>query len=217
MGVEMVHEAAWRLARLVAILFGVTYFARSNEDDPSLPDQNDIRVEIVERCGDVERVVGGYRRNYSTMFHTFAPFRRNGKDFALYSPQYTCTRVMSLPDCADIGGEEPDSGGFCPTDYLVPDESVVGDLAGRFGLMHGCHWACPYQIQFLDLTRAEEGVIVRSDLLTPSIDLPNRPGVRIADMLEVLRNNAGGLGMRLRVDLQFHLAAMDERVEVRGF
>ena len=30
----------------------------------------------------------------------------NGKWYALYSKDYTATRVMSLPDCRDLGGEE---------------------------------------------------------------------------------------------------------------
>lgn len=67
-----------------------------------------------------EQQIGEYRRNYSSFFHTFCPFTLNGKDYALYSRDYTCTRIMELPSCQDIGGEEPESFGFCPTDYYVP-------------------------------------------------------------------------------------------------
>jgi hypothetical protein len=38
----------------------------------------------------------------------------------LYSREYTATRIMALPSCQDIGGEEPDSWGFCPVDFYVP-------------------------------------------------------------------------------------------------
>lgn len=67
-----------------------------------------------------EEKVGEYERNYSTFYNTFYFFQKDGKDFALYSPDYTVTRIMELPACKDIGGEEPKSSGFCPVDYFVP-------------------------------------------------------------------------------------------------
>lgn len=72
-----------------------------------------------------EEVLGEYTRNYPNFGEeTFAPFLLNGKQFALYSKDYTCTRVMSLPDCHDIGGEPSAAHGFCPTDLWVPLEYV---------------------------------------------------------------------------------------------
>jgi hypothetical protein len=65
-------------------------------------------------------LIGSYGRNYGTHFSTFHPFTKNGKDYALYSPDYTATRIMELPSCKDLGGEEPGSYGFCPVDYYVP-------------------------------------------------------------------------------------------------
>lgn len=78
--------------------------------------------------------VGEYTRNYHSFMNTFCWFTVDGKDYALYSKSYTSTRVMSLPDCKDIGGEEPQSNGFCPTDFYVPsfieicfkDKSLAG-------------------------------------------------------------------------------------------
>ena len=64
--------------------------------------------------------IGEYQRNYDSFMDTFHPFRLNGKDLAIYSPDYTCTRIMELPSCKDIGGEEPVSHGFCPTGYYIP-------------------------------------------------------------------------------------------------
>ncbi len=62
-----------------------------------------------------------YRRNYESFgASTFYAFEQNGQWFALYSPQYTATRLMRLPECVDIGGEEPHEHGFCPVELYVP-------------------------------------------------------------------------------------------------
>ncbi len=65
-----------------------------------------------------------YVRNYSDFFNTFCYFEKNGRHFALYSADYTATRIMELfPDqnrWQDIGGEERSAGGFCPVDLYVP-------------------------------------------------------------------------------------------------
>jgi hypothetical protein len=72
----------------------------------------------IERDG-VE--IGNFERNYSSFGATsFESFEIDGRWFALYSSDYTATRVMSLPDCRDIGGEEPSSGGFCPVEIYAP-------------------------------------------------------------------------------------------------
>lgn len=66
--------------------------------------------------------IGSYVRKYSSFFNTFFPFRHeNGKWYALYSADYTTTRIMELPSCNDIGGEEGDANGFCPTGFYVPN------------------------------------------------------------------------------------------------
>lgn len=79
-----------------------------------------LRVGVFRIENEIEEQIGEYERNYSTLFNTFLPFQQNGKNFAFYSPDYTVTRIMELPSCKDIGGEESSAGGFCPTDYFVP-------------------------------------------------------------------------------------------------
>jgi hypothetical protein len=78
------------------------------------------RVGIYRTEDGKEEFLGEYERNYSSLFNTFFPFHLNGKDLALYSADYTTTRIMELPSCRDLGGEEPDSDGFCPADYFIP-------------------------------------------------------------------------------------------------
>lgn len=79
-----------------------------------------LKVGIFKVEDKVEEQIGEYERNYSSLYNTFCHFQKDRKDFALYSPDYTVTRIMELPSCKDIGGEEPSAGGFCPVDYFVP-------------------------------------------------------------------------------------------------
>jgi hypothetical protein len=70
---------------------------------------NSSLVAILD--GDIE--IGSYERNYPSFAETtFEPFELRGEWYALYSPNYTSTRLMKLPECRDIGGEEPHSHGF---------------------------------------------------------------------------------------------------------
>ena len=71
--------------------------------------------------------IGSYERNFRNYGEeTFEPFEMDGAWYALYSRDYTCTRIMSLPDCRDLGGEEPLAHGFCPVELYVPRyKSVV--------------------------------------------------------------------------------------------
>lgn len=70
--------------------------------------------------------IGEYVRNYHGFnLETFFPFcAKDGKWYALYSEHYTCTYIMSLPDCKKIGGEEPVAHGFCPVEYYVPKYKI---------------------------------------------------------------------------------------------
>lgn len=93
-------------------------------------------VGVFQIEGGKEKWIGEYERNYSSLFNTFFHFQRNGKDLALYSPDYTVTRIIELPSCKDIGGEEPDSWGFCPTDYFVPtyiEQETISETKGSMG------------------------------------------------------------------------------------
>ena len=140
---------------------------------------------IVEIYLDKEKI-GEYIRNYPSFSEgTFFPFQQNGKDYALYSRDYTSTRVMELPSCKDICGEQPNAFGFCPVEYYVPQESYSDEefneykewcekenynfdlqkLNGQYGFVAGCIWGddTSWKIQFLDLSKISEGILTRDD------------------------------------------------------
>ena len=74
-------------------------------------------------------LLGGYKRLYpSHAAHTFAPFQWEGQWYALYSADYTCTRVLRLnvDSLEDWCGEEPAGHGFCPTEYFLPQAFKMG-------------------------------------------------------------------------------------------
>jgi hypothetical protein len=126
---------------------------------------NYLKVHILDEDG---KELGSYDRNYSNLYNTFVPFMKNGKEYALYSRDYTATRVMSLPDCKDIAGEDPNTWGFCPTDFFVPDCKdffISKEFEGNIGFVAGCVWGDDHswKIQFLDLSKIEEGILKRDD------------------------------------------------------
>jgi hypothetical protein len=176
---------------------------------------NSIEVGVFRADGERHEQVGAYIRNYPTLFRTFCAFRVDGRDYALYSGDYTATRVMELPSCRDIGGEERSGGGFCPVDYYVPcyvereyvrlDDTIrrhrvnepepcslrpgvntytpLDPATGQrtrvekpahpvspllyypFGFVAGCIWGddSSWKIQYLDLSRAAQGIIRREE------------------------------------------------------
>lgn len=75
-----------------------------------------------------DALIGEYIRNYHSTLgsieRTFYPFKLDGKEYALYSKEYMYTRIMSLPDCKDICGEDNSNteykNHFCPVEYYVP-------------------------------------------------------------------------------------------------
>jgi hypothetical protein len=147
------------------------------------------RVQIFEHNGTVAHRVGGYDRNHAGWCEsTFAPFAQDGRWYALYAPDYTATRVMELPSCRDLGGEEHHTDGFCPVDYYVPhDEPNVekaGD-GGRFGFIAGCIWGddSSWKIQYLDLSRVSSGVLVRKEMFG-YIEMP-RDDSRLAEYISL--------------------------------
>jgi hypothetical protein len=98
------------------------YIARELEDIEPDPVRFLIYwIGVFQVRDGVETQVGEYLRNYH-LLSTFYHFRKGGQDFALYSRDYTATRVMLLPSCTDLGGEERDEDGFCPAEYYVPYE-----------------------------------------------------------------------------------------------
>ena len=154
----------------------MTYVARPVEIAPAREGVwATLEVHVVRAEDGVE--VGSYLRNYPALFDTFHPFTRQGRELALYSPHYTGTRVMELPSCRDLGGEEPAPEGFCPVDYFVPDEGDVGFVAG-------CVWGddTSWKIQALDLSGVESGAIARDERFG-LLELPE--GKRLGDVVSV--------------------------------
>ena len=124
-----------------------------------------LKVHILDKDGNE---LGSYDRNYHSLYNTFVPFIKNGKEYALYSKSYTATRVMSLPDCKDLCGEDPSEFGFCPTDFLIPDcekFDIPKEFEGNIGFVAGCVWGddTSWKIQFLDLSKIEDGIFKRDD------------------------------------------------------
>lgn len=97
------------------------YFVKTNNKPNNPGEWDSLGVDIFLKDGETEVKIGEYNRNYHSLFNTFCPFELDGNEYALYSKDYTATRVMSLPDCKDLGGEESDGYGFCPTDFYVPE------------------------------------------------------------------------------------------------
>lgn len=160
----------------------MTYLARPIEVPPAHEGVwGTLDVEILREEGGV--VLGSYARNYSAFYDTFCPFTKGGKDFALYSPTYTATRVIELPSCRDLGGEEPASHGFCPVDYFVPVDDETGE-AGDLGFVAGCTWGddTSWKIQALDLSKADAGVITRDERFG-YLELPE--GKRLSEVIAV--------------------------------
>jgi hypothetical protein len=80
-------------------------------------------------------IIGEYIRNYPALaLETFCPFNVGDDWFALYSAHYTATRVLKLSDSGieDWCGEEPDSYGFCPSEFYVPYVKKIGSSLDEF-------------------------------------------------------------------------------------
>jgi hypothetical protein len=135
-------------------------------------------VEVLDADG---QTVATYDRNYSHLFRTFEPFRQGERMFALISQDYTATAVLDLTTGKVIATEEPSAWGFCPTGFCVPDwwdlhsgSVLPGSLhwnadyefpRGDFGFVWGCIWGddSSWKVQYLDLSRIEQGEIRRDD------------------------------------------------------
>lgn len=68
-------------------------------------------------------LIGEYLRNYSSNGAlTFHPFKIADQWYALYSANYTTTRVMKLHDdhIEDWCGQDPTPNGFCPVEIYIP-------------------------------------------------------------------------------------------------
>lgn len=192
-----------------------SYFTRWDPDAPEL----DLPIDVIERDGDSERVIGRYVRDFGQEDGIFAPFRLRGKDLALYSPLYTATRIMELPSCKDIGGEEAKSEGFCPVEYFVPGEEAVGKFAGTIGFVWGCYWACPWEIHFLDLSHADQGILRRTTLGAGFIDKPTGPGHESPHLRDLLkfRISEDQLHLDLTCVLSTRVVAVNDAMKVKEY
>jgi hypothetical protein len=134
--------------------------------------------------------IGSYKRNHAGWcVETFSPFYLDGQWYALYSPDYTATRLMTLPSCQDLGGEEPHTHGFCPVDFYVPYDQphvVSSGHAGRFGFVAGCIWGddSSWKIQYLDLSDAASGKLVRKEMFG-YVSMPDR-AKRLSECVSVV-------------------------------
>jgi hypothetical protein len=165
-----------------------------------------LLVEVV-RSSDGS-VVGSYERNYPTLFNTFCPFVKAGREYALYSPDYTGTRVLELPSCRDLGGEERSADGFCPLDYFVPVDPDTAE-AGDVGFVAGCIWGddTSWKLQALDLSAVESGKLARDDRFG-YLELPD--GLRLSEAITVHRCDphaeCEGFWIEVTAALRFELA-----------
>lgn len=128
-------------------------------------------------------VIAEYERNYS-MLRTFEPFRQGDRNFALVSTHYTRTSVLDLDTGKVIATEPetPNGHGFCPVGFYVPDwwdvhrgSCLPGSSSwrpeddewpnGSFGFVWGAIWGddSTYKVQYLDLSRVSQGVLVREE------------------------------------------------------
>jgi hypothetical protein len=142
---------------------------------------DELHVEICDSFG---KKIGEYLRTYHTMYRTFCPFQQGEKEYALYAPTAYVTRVMSLPDCTDIGGEVYKPAAFCPTDYYVPDA-----FDGKFGFIAGCHWGddSSWKIRLIDL-RDPANPLFRERF--GYVAMPNTD-VKLSDIIQIERCDEG--------------------------
>jgi hypothetical protein len=134
-----------------------------------------VKVEIF----DTFDKIGEYIRKYpSHVKETFHPFLHNGIWYALYSDDYTATKIAKLTDGFEYWcGEEPSEIGFCPTEFYVPlfyfykttisdvellytsthaDRSVecIKKEYTNYGFVSGCHWGDDFswKLRYIDLS-----------------------------------------------------------------
>lgn len=202
------------------------------------------RVEVFRRQGTtgLERVCQ-YPRDYA-MLQTFEPFRQGTREFALISRDYTRTSVVDLASGQVVAEERPDvdGRGFCPVGFYVPDWWDVNDGSvvpgseywdaddewpvGDFGFVWGCYWGddTSWKIQYLDLSRIQEGILARDDrfgyvelatshYVSPCLILREQAGEsqagtaaasRPPDFIHVWRES-GATKVRFSVELDFDL------------
>ncbi len=167
------------------------YYVRTSKK-PNRPGTWDSTIVEVFRRGISARAPGRiatYERNHA-MFQTFEPFRQGGRALALISRDYPKTAVLDLGTGEVIaeeveqfydGNPQCPGAGFCPVGFYVPDWWDIHDASiipgseywnserewpnGSFGFVWGCIWGddSSWKVQYLDLSRIQEGVITREE------------------------------------------------------
>ena len=154
------------------------FSTREHEVKPEEGYGRTLEIEILNAANET---VATYRRNYGALMKTFEPYRQGENLFALISTDYTATSVMDLSTGEIIASETPDSGGFCPVGFYVPDWWDIHDGSilpgssgwkpdyenpkGNFGFVWGCIWGddSSWKIQYLDLSKIQQGKIMRDE------------------------------------------------------
>lgn len=119
LGIEQGREWVSMYTYIAKVLGKIEYPPRPDYRGVLQGVMNGLHVGVFRLEDGQEEQVGEYERNFPVLYNTFFHFVRDGRDYALYARQYNATRVMELPSCKDIGGEEPHII-FCPLDYYVP-------------------------------------------------------------------------------------------------
>lgn len=91
-------------------------------------DEHGNESETIDRNNTNPEFVGEYEYNFCFDPALFFAFKRSGHWFALYSKDYTASRVMRIFQdesgkwtFEDWCGEERNNSGFCPVEFYVPD------------------------------------------------------------------------------------------------
>jgi hypothetical protein len=96
------------------------YSIKTSKIDNGKPYWNYTLCEIYKG----EEKIGEYKRTYPSFAkETFFAFSFKGKDYALYSSNYTKIQLMSLPDCQEIPLKDEcveQTANFCPTELYIP-------------------------------------------------------------------------------------------------
>lgn len=179
---------------------------------------NTLKISVLNQAN---KVIAQYSRNYGALMRTFEPFRQGNKMFALISTDYTATSVMDLATGKIIASETPDSGGFCPVGFYVPDwwdlhdDSILPGSSnwndgyenpkGNFGFVWGCVWGddSSWKIQYLDLSNIQDGIIVREERFG-YVKLATDPNVHPKEFIKCYFHN-GKYTVELRTENNFDL------------
>ena len=179
---------------------------------------NTLEIDVLNSA---KEVIAQYSRNYGDLMQTFEPFRQGDKMFALISTNYTATSVMDLSTGQIIAGETPDSGGFCPVGFYVPDWWDIHDGSilpgssgwkedyerpkGNFGFVWGCIWGddSSWKIQYLDLSNIQNGEIIRDERFG-YVRLATNPDVHPKEFIKCYFRD-GNCRVKLKTESDFDL------------